>query len=92
MGSNTCVCVCVCVSDSLPPPGLQSLAMGFSREEYWSGLPFPSPGDLLDSETEHKSPALQADSSLSETPGNMLIVSNEIISNSMNRLGMPKNC
>ena len=67
--------------------------MGFSREEYWSGLLFPSPGALLDSGIQHRSPVLQADSSLSETPGNMLIVANEIIiSNSMNHLGMPKNC
>ena len=35
-------------------------SMGFSRQEYWSGLPFPSPGDLPDPETEPRSPALQA--------------------------------
>ena len=35
--------------------------MGFSRQEYWSGLPFPLPGDLLNPEIEPKSPALQAD-------------------------------
>ena len=39
-----------------------SLAMGFSRQEYWSRLPFPSPGDLPDPGIEHKSPALCADS------------------------------
>ena len=38
------------------------LSMGFSRQEYWSGLPFSSPGDLLDPEIEPGSPALQADS------------------------------
>ena len=43
--------------------------MGFSRQEYWSGLPFPSPGDLPDSGIEPESPGLQADSSLSEPPG-----------------------
>ena len=37
-------------------------SMGFSRQEYWSGLPFPSPGDLLDSGIEPGSPAFQADS------------------------------
>ena len=37
------------------------LSMGFSRQEYWSGLPFPSPGDLLDPEIKPGSPALQAD-------------------------------
>ena len=38
------------------------LSMGFSRQEYWNGLPFPSPGDLPIPEIEHSSPALQADS------------------------------
>ena len=38
------------------------LSMGFSREEYWSGLPFPSLGDLPDPGIKPKSPALQADS------------------------------
>ena len=42
------------------------LSMGFSRQEYWSRLPFLSPGDLPDPETGPKSPALQADSSLTE--------------------------
>ena len=39
-----------------------SLSMGFSRKEYWSRLPFPSPGDLPDPGTEPRSPALQTDS------------------------------
>ena len=38
------------------------LSMGFSRQEYWSGLSFPSPGDLPDPEIETGSPALQAES------------------------------
>ena len=46
-------------------------SMGFSRQEYWSGLPFPSPGDLPNSETEPGSPALKAYSLLSEPPGKM---------------------
>ena len=45
------------------------LSMGFSRQEYWSGLPFPSPGDLPNPRVEPGSPALQADSLLSEPPG-----------------------
>ena len=45
------------------------LSMGFSRQEYWSGLPCPSPGDLRDLGIEPKSPTLQADSLLSEPPG-----------------------
>ena len=47
--------------------------MGFSREEYWSGLPGPPPGDFPDPGIEPGSPALQADSLLSETPGKLLI-------------------
>ena len=43
--------------------------MEFSRQEYWSGLPFPSPGDLPDPGTEPRSPALQVDSLPSEPPG-----------------------
>ena len=45
------------------------LSMGFSRQEYWNGLPFPSPGDLLNPEIKTGSPALQSDSLLSELLG-----------------------
>ena len=45
------------------------LPMGFSRQEHWSGLAFPSPEDLPNSGTELSSPALQADSLPSEPPG-----------------------
>ena len=45
------------------------LPMGFSWQEYWSGLPFPSPGDLRDLGIELGSPALQADSLPTELPG-----------------------
>ena len=45
------------------------LSMGFSRQEYWSGLPFPSPGDLPDPGLEPRSPALQVDALTSEPPG-----------------------
>ena len=51
------------VAHQAPPP------MGFSRQEYWSGLPFPSPGDLPDPGIESRSPALQADALTSEPPG-----------------------
>ena len=43
--------------------------MGFSRQEYWNGLPFPSPEDLPDPGIEPSSSALQADSLLSELQG-----------------------
>ena len=46
-----------------------SLSMGFSRQEYWSGLLFPSPGDLPNPGIEPKSPTLQADALPSEPPG-----------------------
>ena len=46
------------------------LPVGFSMQEYWSRLPFPSPGDLPHPETEPRFPALQADSLPSEPPGN----------------------
>ena len=45
--------------------------MGFSKQEYWSGLPFPSPGDLPNSGIKPGSPALQADFLLSEPPGKL---------------------
>jgi len=43
--------------------------MGFSKQEYWSGLPFLTPGDLPDPGIEPRSLALQADTLLSEPPG-----------------------
>ena len=46
------------------------LSMGFSRQEYWSGKPFPSPEDPSDQGIKPRSPALQADSLPSEPPGN----------------------
>ena len=47
------------------PPSIE-----FSRQEYWSGLPFPSPGDLPNPGIKPGSPALQADALQSEPPGN----------------------
>ena len=44
-------------------------SMGFSRQEYWSGFPFPSPGDLPNPRMEPGSPAFQADALSSEPPG-----------------------
>ena len=49
------------------------LSIAFSRLEYWSGLPCPSPGDLPDTGIETWSPALQADSLLTEPPGKPII-------------------
>ena len=60
------------VSNSLQSHELKPqapLSMDFSRQEYWSGLPCTSPGDLPDPGTEPGSPTLKADSLLSELPG-----------------------
>ena len=60
------------MSDSVTPWTVAYQAppsMGFSRQECWSGLPFPSPGDLPDPGIEPGSPTLQADALPSEPPG-----------------------
>ena len=49
-------------------------SMGFSRQEYWSGLPFPSPRDLPDPGIEPRSPTLQADALTSEPPVGLLVL------------------
>ena len=55
-------------------PSKAPLSMEFSRQEYWSGLPFPSPGDLPDPGIEPRSPALQADALPSEPPGKLSVL------------------
>ena len=79
-----CVCVCVCmcvsrsvVSDSASPSmvtGQAPLSMGFSRQEFWSELPFPSPGDLPDPGIKPGFPPLLADSLPSELPGSFIFI------------------
>ena len=77
--SNVNIYMCVCVfsheviSDSLRPHGAHqgSLSMGFSRQEYWSKLPFHSLGDLPYPGTEPQCPALQADSLLLSHQGSL---------------------
>ena len=62
------------VSDSATPWTVAYQAppsLGFSRQEYWSGLPFPSPGDLPNPGIEPGSPSLQADALPSEPPGKL---------------------
>ena len=74
-----CLCVisCSAVSNSLVLEDcrLSPLCMEFSRQEYWSGLPFPSPGDLPDPGIKPGSSAFQVDSLLSEPPGKTLKMS-----------------
>ena len=75
--SCVCVCVCVhacarmhtcvlgqvqCIATLWTVACQASLSLGFSQEEYWSGLPFPPPGGLPDPGTEPEFPAWQADS------------------------------
>ena len=48
-------------------------SMGFSRQEYWNGLPFPPPGDLPNPGVKPRSPALQADALPSEPPGKLIL-------------------
>ena len=72
--STMCVYVCVCashsvVSDSLLPQGPVGFLCPLCRQEYWSRLPFPSPGDLPNPGIEPKWPAWKADSLPSEPPG-----------------------
>ena len=72
-----CMCVCVCVSHSVVSDCAipwtvarqAPLSMEFSRQEYWSGKPFSSLGDLPNLGIKPESPALQTDSLLSEPPG-----------------------
>ena len=64
------------VSDSAAPCAVvrqAPLSMVFSRQEYWSGLPFPSPGNLPDPGIKPGSPDLQADSLPSEPPGKSIL-------------------
>ena len=63
----TCVQLFVTSCTVAHHPFLALLSMEFSRQEYWNRLPFPSPGDLPNLGTEPKSPAVEADSLLSES-------------------------
>ena len=65
--SQSCAALCDIMDWGLMVSPIQ----GFPRQEYWSGLPFPIPGDLPDSGIEPRSPALQVDSLLSEPPGKL---------------------
>ena len=62
---QSCLTLCNPIGYSLQAP----LSMEFFRQEYWSGLPFPSPGDLPNPGVKLRSPVLQADTLPSEPPG-----------------------
>ena len=63
--AQSCLTVCDPITVAYQAP----MSMGFSRQEYWSGLTFPSPGDLPHLWIDPGSPALQADTLLSEPLG-----------------------
>ena len=63
LSAKSCPTLCPTVTCQTP------LSMGFPRQEYWSGLPFPSPRDLPKLGTEPRGPAQQADSLPMEPPG-----------------------
>ena len=66
--SGSCsVCLTLCDPMDYSSPGFS--VHGFSRQEYWSGQPFPSPGDLPNPGIEPRSPTLQVDSLPSEPQG-----------------------
>ena len=68
-GGNLVVKICLTLATPWTVAFQASLSMGFSRQEYWSGLPLPSPGDLPNPGIKPGSPVLQADSLLTELQG-----------------------
>ena len=70
--AQLCPTLCDPMDCSLQAPP----SMGFSRQECWSGLLFPSPGDLSDPGIKSKSPTLQADTLPSKPPGKPIICMN----------------
>ena len=76
----------ICLFPPLYSSSLGAPSMEFSRQEYWSGEPFPSPGDLSNSGIKHGSPALQMDFLLSEPPGKPLYSRGNIMYKHANQL------
>ena len=68
---------CVCLKPYELKPARLLYPQGFSSQEYWSGLPFPSPGDLPNPGIETGSPILQADALPSEPSGKLITNNNE---------------
>ena len=69
VGGHLVTKLCPTLVTSWTVARLAPLVIEFSRQEYWSGLPFPSPRDRPHPRIKPKSPALQADSLLSKPPG-----------------------
>ena len=75
--SQSCLTLC----DLRTVPRQTPLSTGFSRQEYWSGVPFPPPGDIPNLGIKPGSPALQAASLPSESPGKSsktLVIINQV--------------
>ena len=74
-------CCCLVILNSFVTPWTVAhqapLSMGFPRQEYWSGLPFPFPGDLLNSGIELASPALVGKFFTTEPPENIFSIIRE---------------
>ena len=80
---QSCLCALSVLIDSVIPQTVAHQApptMEFSRQEYWRELPFPSPGDFPNPGIKSGSPALQADSLLSEPPEKLTMHSVELVS------------
>ena len=79
-----CVCVCVCVytqsclTFAIPSTVIHKapLCMGFSRQEYWSGLPFPLPGDHPDARIKPSFPSTAGRFFIIEPPGKQILAIN----------------
>ena len=71
---------CPTLCDPWPVAHQAPPSMGFSRQEYWNGLPFPSPGDLPDPGIKPRSPTLQADALTSAPPGKPYMIANPKLS------------
>ena len=74
--AQSCPTLCDPVDYSLPGFSIH----GILQARIWSGLPFPSPGDLPNPEIEPGSPTLEADALTSEPPGNLVVVNYKYIS------------
>ena len=79
MHSCSVMQLCLTLCDPMDCNHQAPLSIGFSRQKYWRGLPFPLPRDLPDPGIEPESPALQADTLLSEPPVKPMVNKYEII-------------
>ena len=79
LDSSSCLVTKLCPTPCKPTDCQAILSMGFPRQEYWSGLPFPSSGDLPDPGIKHTFPLWQADSLLLSHWGNLIKLDRQLI-------------